>query len=280
MSYGVRLLVPPAAEPLTLAEAKRHCYVEHNDDDDLFKRYVPAARRYAETESKRQLVEAKYKLILDRFPGTTPDSFLGTREPICLPYPPLTAVTEIRYLDSAETWTTISASDYVVDVAREPGRVFPAYGEQWPAALDRPNAVEITFLAGHLVSFTADATTNELTTSGKTFSNGEKFRVRALDGGTLPGGLAPDTDYYVTSVDSTGTIFEVSLTSGGSSVDLTSSGTAPFYLGELPDGLVLGMLGLVSHWYARREPVSERSLPVIPAGTLAALRQEWTGEIY
>jgi uncharacterized phiE125 gp8 family phage protein len=269
-------LVPATHEPLTLAEAKQHCYVEHHQDDELLKRYVAAARRYAETESKRQLVEAKYKLILDRFPGA-----LGV---IQFPRPPLLAVTEVRYkATTSGSWTTITATDYEVDTASEPGRLFPAYGDEWPEVLEQPNAVEITFLAGYLSSFTADATTNELTTSGRVFANGQKFRVRALDGGTLPGGLTAGTDYYVTSVDATGTIFEVSLTSGGSSVDITSAGTPPFYLGELPDGLVLGMLGLVSHWYDTRGPVvsgsSLEALPV-PLGHLAALRQEWTGEIY
>lgn len=71
------------------------------------------------------------------------------------------------------------------------------------------------------VSFTADAGTNVLTASAHGLADNDVVSVSST--GTLPGGLAADTYYYV--VTSTTNTFQLATTRGGSAIDLTSAGS-------------------------------------------------------
>lgn len=55
------LLTPPAAEPLSLAEAKAQARVEHDAEDALFTRLIAAARRYVEQACGLALVTQTWK---------------------------------------------------------------------------------------------------------------------------------------------------------------------------------------------------------------------------
>jgi hypothetical protein len=70
-------------------------------------------------------------------------------------------------------------------------------------------------------AFTA-ADTDIITANGHGFKNGDKVRV-TTSAADLPAGLAVDTTYYVR--DATTNTFKVSLTDGGSAVDITDAGT-------------------------------------------------------
>jgi hypothetical protein len=65
----LQLITPAAEEPVSLAEAKRHLRVESADDDALIGSLISAARQSAETLTGRQFVTARWKLVLDSFPG-------------------------------------------------------------------------------------------------------------------------------------------------------------------------------------------------------------------
>jgi hypothetical protein len=65
----LQLITPAAEEPVSLAEAKRHLRVESADDDALIASLISAARQAAETLTGRQFVTARWKLVLDSFPG-------------------------------------------------------------------------------------------------------------------------------------------------------------------------------------------------------------------
>ncbi|WFF40400.1 hypothetical protein EVC62_02170 [Salinicola endophyticus] len=51
-----RLIAPPAAEPVSLAEAKAQARIEHDDDDDLVQRLIASARSSAEQRTGRALI--------------------------------------------------------------------------------------------------------------------------------------------------------------------------------------------------------------------------------
>lgn len=74
---------------------------------------------------------------------------------------------------------------------------------------------------GSGTSFTA-ATDDTLTSAAHPLSNGDVVEV-SNSGGGLPAGLAASTKYFV--IDTTTNTFKVSLTKGGSAVDVTSTGT-------------------------------------------------------
>jgi hypothetical protein len=70
-------------------------------------------------------------------------------------------------------------------------------------------------------SFTADDTTDTITSAGHGLSDDRA--VRLFTAGTLPGGLSLATTYYV--VNSTLNTFQLSATLGGSAIDITGTGT-------------------------------------------------------
>jgi uncharacterized phiE125 gp8 family phage protein len=249
-----RLLVAPAREPLLIAEVQEHLRLQDTTDDTLLKALIPAARVWAENRSNRQFVEAKWELKLDGFPDATkyqggkqPDACGGLIRP---PHSPLLSVSSIAYVDTAGTSQTWSSSEYAVDAHSEPARISPAYNEVWPTTRAQMNAVTVTYLAGYLCSFTASDTTDVLTTSGRNYATGEKVRLAVSEGGALPGGLSLDTDYYVVGASSN--TLQLAATSGGSAIDLTSSGSGTLYLGEVPALAREAMLLCVAFWFARR----------------------------
>jgi len=132
------LVTPPTAEPVTLAQQKLHSRVTLDYEDSLIEGLIRAARQYAETVQRRQLITATWRLSLAQFPCE-----------LVLPLPPLQSVTSINYVDGAGDTQTLSPSLYIVDAYREPGRIVPAYGTLWPTARCQPNSVNVTFVAGY-----------------------------------------------------------------------------------------------------------------------------------
>lgn len=277
MGFGLQQIVAPAAEPISLAEAKAHLRVDIPDEDELvIKPLIKAARKHCEDKTGYQLVAATWKLTLDGFSGEGRDD--GKR--IYLPMPPLHAVSSIQYTDTAGAVQTLAASKYRVDITREPAIVEPAYGEVWPTTRDQVGAVTITYVSGYLATFTANAAADEVTTV-RPYANGDKVRVSVSDGGSLPGGLTAGTDYYVVNANAAGTTFQLSLTSGGAAVDITSAGTGTHYLGEVDEGTKAAIKLMLGLWYNfREEAISGTIINRIPAGAEAILAGKWHGHLF
>jgi uncharacterized phiE125 gp8 family phage protein len=137
-NMALKLSVPPEAEPITLEEAKLHCKVEVDDDDDLIEALITAAREYCEGFQRRAYITQTWELWLDSFPST----------PLTLPLPPLQSVDSIKYYDTDNIETEFE--EYYVDTNSEPGRLELNYGESWPTVILRDiNSVCITFTAGY-----------------------------------------------------------------------------------------------------------------------------------
>lgn len=135
-------LTPPAAEPLTLAEAKLHLRVDADltDDDTLISALIVAARQQAEHRTGRALVTQQWRLGLACFPDDSLE----------LPKPKLLSVESITYLDGDGSRQTISAADYEVITDELIGRVVPAYGKAWPTSIrSRPGCVQVSYTCGY-----------------------------------------------------------------------------------------------------------------------------------
>jgi uncharacterized phiE125 gp8 family phage protein len=141
MDYGLSLITRPNEEPISLIEAKAHLRVSVSTDDDEITGWIETAREFVEDEIGIVLVDTQYDLVLDRFPGG--------RGEILIPRHPLVSVDQIAYVDAAGDEQTIDGGLYEWDVSREPGRVYPAYGETWPPTLIHPRAVAVRFTAGY-----------------------------------------------------------------------------------------------------------------------------------
>jgi uncharacterized phiE125 gp8 family phage protein len=137
---AVRVITPPATLPLTLAEAKAHLRVDHDDEDALISTYLAAATKHAEEFTGRAFITQTLELVLDEF-----------KPQIFIPRPPLQYVMSVLYADEpsgAEQLLTEN-TDYVVDTANEPGWVV-AVGGEWPPTRDVVNAVRIRYVAGYI----------------------------------------------------------------------------------------------------------------------------------
>ncbi len=125
------LVTGPAEGPLTVDEVKEHLRVDAADEETLLDAYLAAATGWAESYTGRALVTQTWDVYYARWPG--PEGFE-------LPLPPLQSVTSIQYTPEGGAPATLAAGVYQVVAAREPGRVLPAHGQEWPAEPLQPAA--------------------------------------------------------------------------------------------------------------------------------------------
>ena len=141
---SLRRIAAPAAEPITLAEAKAHCRVDHTADDSLIQGYITASREWVEDYIDRSLVTQRLTMTLDTFPNE-----------IELPRPPMvavgtaTAVSVTFVTGEAGGTATLLASEYRVDRNSTPGVIRNTYAGSWPSHLIDKNSVTVTWWAGY-----------------------------------------------------------------------------------------------------------------------------------
>jgi hypothetical protein len=75
------------------------------------------------------------------------------------------------------------------------------------------------------------------TTSAHGLVANDPVRIKALGGGSIPGGLSAGAVYYWLA--DTTTTGKLALTAGGSAVDITSAGTGPLYIYKIVDASAL-----------------------------------------
>ena len=137
------LVTAPTKEPISLAEAKLHLRlpVDFLDDDILVERLIQTARERAENITRRRYITQTWDYFLDDWPD---------EDYIEVPFPPLLSVTTVKYKDSDGTQTTWAATNYIVDIKAEPGRVVLADGISWPSdSLYPSNPIEVRFVCGY-----------------------------------------------------------------------------------------------------------------------------------
>lgn len=127
-----------------LADAKRHCRVEHDEENALITSLVAAATSH-----------------LDGWDGVLRGRALGTQtwrqdftcfaDRISLPLAPVQSVTSIKYYDFDGVLQTVAPADYALFEDALSPYVCLASGASWPASVQsRVNAVQIVFLAGYV----------------------------------------------------------------------------------------------------------------------------------
>ncbi len=136
---GLLQLLAPAAEPVTLAEAKLQCRVDGADEDALLNSLIATARLQAEHRTGRALITQKWRLTLDRFPFDSLE----------LPLAPAASVEAVTYLDENGTRQTLAAASYRLITDELVPRLVPSYGEAWPSCRVTPGSVQVDFTAGY-----------------------------------------------------------------------------------------------------------------------------------
>lgn len=138
---GYTTTTQPADEPITLAQAKQQCRVDHDDDDELFNKFIiPTARDLAEHRTGRALVTQTIEWVLPCLAG----------EKIAFPVSPVQSIASISYLDSNGVQQILPPSVYALDKTGQ-GKHYLRLknGQSWPSVLNQFDAVKITFVAGY-----------------------------------------------------------------------------------------------------------------------------------
>ncbi len=229
--YGLQQIVPPASEPIALADVKAFLRITDSDQDGVLYSMIRAARGRYELQTQRQLVAATWLLSMDWFwdvgatyvPGgpfvtgyIRNDEWRAWQERggwgplglglIRLPRNPVMNIVSVKYVDLNGVLQTADPSLYQFDTTREVGRLAPAYGQVWPSTRAQLDAVQITFTAGEgpvtTVAAAISAGSNQVVTPAS--MNGISVgTVLDVDPGNVDGGNVVEEQVTVTAVTST-----------------------------------------------------------------------------
>lgn len=128
----------PAAEPVTVAEAKAHLRIDHNAEDVLIGSLILTSRLHIEAALGIALIAQGWRLLLDRWPR-------GTQ--LRVPLRPLIGVSEIRVRAADGGASVMPAGDYAVDAASVEPRIV-RIAAAWPEPGRIAHGIEIDFTAG------------------------------------------------------------------------------------------------------------------------------------
>lgn len=129
----VRVVTPPASEPITLVEAKSHLRVDFPEDDAYITSLITVARDYAEGFQRKSISNQTLELTQNYF--TTP---------IILERGPVRSVTSIKYTLEDGTVKTVDPSTYLLTVD---GYIVPK--TYWPTdRLQIVDGVKVVYEAG------------------------------------------------------------------------------------------------------------------------------------
>ncbi len=255
INWGLKVVTPPAVEPVTTTMLKNHARIEVGDDDwSVIPRFIRAARRQVERDTNRFLVTQTWDLTLDAFPLRS--------IPILVPRPPLQSLVSITTVNSDGTTTVdTTLTNYLVDTISEPGRIGLIDTVIWPQSLRNFNPITVRFVAGYtgiargggIASMTWAAGTVTVTTNNAHgLGTGENVTIA----GVGPSGYNGTVGVTVTGA----TTFTYALASNPGLV--TVQGTVSD-LG-VPDEALEAILLLAAHFYENREAsiVSDRRITV------------------
>lgn len=142
----LQLVTPPAAEPVTLSDAKAFLRVGHDAEDSLILQLIASARLRVEAETGRALISRTYREALDGWdvPGGIADQGRQFR----LSMPPLISVMSVTTFAADDMASVWDAANYFVDTTSDPGRIAVRSGD-FPRPRRAVAGIEILFEAGY-----------------------------------------------------------------------------------------------------------------------------------
>lgn len=141
----LELTAAPAAEPVSVSDAKNWLRISHAADDALILSLIRAAREHVETRTGLALITQSWRERLEDWPR---DRLSASGLAVRLARAPLTSVEAVRVRDRNGALTDWDAAEFRVETG-EPGRLVAIL----PFALPRPDhrggGIEIDFTAGY-----------------------------------------------------------------------------------------------------------------------------------
>lgn len=139
-------IVAPAAEPISLLEARQHLKIDDTNvaDDALIAALIVAARQRAEHETGRRLITQVWDLVLDGFPPASQAIELSSS------LIQAQSIVQINYLDAGGVVRAVPLDAFALDAFTLPGYVIPRDGHAWPAdAAGTVNSVRVRVACGY-----------------------------------------------------------------------------------------------------------------------------------
>jgi len=134
------LLSGPAAEPVSLDDAKAYLRLDSDDEDALVTTLVTAARLHVEGATGRALLTQSWRLVLDDWPS------VGL---LRLPVGPLQSLTAITAYDINGDPVTLSTDGVLWDAQAAPSLLYLPAGFGDGVVLRPFQGVEIDYVAGY-----------------------------------------------------------------------------------------------------------------------------------
>lgn len=132
-------IAPPAAEPLSRADAKRFLRIEHDTDDELIEALISAARREVELATRRVLITQRWRVSLDRWPRSGH---------VACPVNPLVRIDAARVYDENDVSEAVDTAVFALDTASVPARI-DCSRLNIPAPRRRFAGIELDVTAGY-----------------------------------------------------------------------------------------------------------------------------------
>lgn len=238
------ITVNPTVEPITLADLKVQLGITDSNSDVVLTRRITEARKWAEGHTKRSIMPQTHERRIDAF-----------ADKIQLPFPPVTGIVAVEYVNDAGALTTIDAADYVLDSTQDMPFVRPAYSKSWPTPRDESSAVRVRYAAGYPVTDIGSAKTvtgitlaapGVVTSVAHGFTDGDLIRL------DVAGMTEIDGLIYRVYGETTDTfkLANLSNTAGISTWAFAAftSGTATRVEVAVPEIIIEAMAVLVGHW--------------------------------
>jgi len=122
MWYPATVTTAASAEPVTLAQAKEQCRIDHADEDVFFNRVITTARNHVEKYCGARFASQTITVKCDSFDDMAR-----------LPDAPVTSVTSIAYIDTDGSTQTLAASVYDPRTDDLEAAIVLKYAQAWPS---------------------------------------------------------------------------------------------------------------------------------------------------
>jgi len=145
-------VVAPEAEPVSLALAKRHLAIDHDDDDDWITAAIAAAREATEAYTGRRWVTQTVRLVLSTWPNLldVADADFDPTGSIRIPVQPVQSVSSVKYLDDSKVEQMVDPDELDTWLDHAPPLVGPdTVTGYWPDHGDYLGAIRVAFVAGY-----------------------------------------------------------------------------------------------------------------------------------
>ena len=140
LQHRIELVTAPTAEPISVADAKRHLRIEHSDDDLLIKRLIETAIAMVDVTGVlgKAMISQTWSECYGQYPSE-----------ITLSLGPVQSVSTIKYYDTDNVLQTDTLSNYFVLGTSGRTTIRPKSGFNWPTTFTRDDAIKIEYVIGY-----------------------------------------------------------------------------------------------------------------------------------